>query len=181
MKTPIILALMMAVFFGHPIQNAGRNYNTQAPGVNQEQMTMKTTAENAANSAVNSSEMMKKKKKSKKAYTVTDKKVVPYRILSCAPTLNYTVLRIGNGNRIMFSIRGGNITIPRSVTFDHNSGFSYNVDNKKGFDNVNFPFTCTLNSAVSYMTNPFNNWPSKLNDFKIEINQPGIWEISFNR
>lgn len=181
MKTSIILSLLMAAFLSHPLQKAPRDGSFPAPGINPEQIHERTTL-TSVNSIANIPNMHKKKKKRKKnSHKRKNHKVLPYRVIACAPTLAYTISRIGNENRVMFCINGGNVTIPNSISFEHDSGMFFEIDKKKGFENVQFPFTCSLYTPISYIMNPFNNWPARLNGFKIEIDQPGDWVISFSR
>lgn len=172
----------MAAFLSHPIQKTSGDDNSQVPCTLQKQMYESTTGEPSGYSIANTSTMQKHKKKRKKASRKRkNHKMARYVVISSSPTLSYSVVRIGNEDRVMFCINGGNTTIPGSISFEHDSGVYRELNNKKGFDNVQFPFTCSLFTPVSYITNPFNNWPSRLNGFKIEINQPGDWLISFHR
>jgi hypothetical protein len=101
-------------------------------------------------------------------------KTIPYKVLKANPTVNYTIRKIGAGNRVLFSIRDGLRVLPE-LSFGQNSGNAYSIGNKKGFDNITFPFSCRLSCSVGYL--PI---ATKINDFEIEITQPGTWEISFD-
>jgi hypothetical protein len=101
-----------------------------------------------------------------------------YRVINSAPTLNYTVRKVGNGDKVLFSIKNGLRNLPE-LTFSQNSGTPYKYERKQGFQNVTFPFKCTITSPVNYMTNPMSVKATKINNFEIEIKEAGNWEISF--
>lgn len=101
-----------------------------------------------------------------------------YKILHASPTLQYVVRKVGNGDKIMFSMKNGTRNLPQ-LEFHPSSGAPYKSVRKRGFTNVNFPFTCTISCSGNFMVNRFNDKPSLINDFKIEIREPGNWEISF--
>jgi hypothetical protein len=172
MKTHLLIVLLTAAFLGSPLKTTA--------GQKSDRNLSPNTGTMLENSNAPFSSRDKQKKKKKKSRTPRSKKKMAYRVLGGSPVLSYTVRKIGDGDRVMFSIRGGNTRIPATVTFEVSSGASYWADNKKGYDNVVFPFECTVHTQVGYIQNPFNNWPSKLNDFHIIIYEPGIWEVSFN-
>lgn len=171
----------MVAFISQPISKTTTERNKQAPGNNQEQISVTATEKTSDIPMTNTPENQKKKKRKKKSYKKRNRKSAPYQIISCAPTLSVSVIRIGNGNQVIFCVNNGNARIPGSVNFDYDSGFPRDIDNQRHFENANFPFKCSLYTPISYASNPFTNFPAKLNDFKIEIYQPGIWRISFKK
>lgn len=106
------------------------------------------------------------------------KKGKGYKILKSTPGLNYSVRKIGNGKTITFSVRNGNGTFPRADFFSNN-GYNYSIGKKRVFDNVGFPFKCSISCQVN--NNGRTQLASLLNDFQIEIYEPGTWEISFDQ
>lgn len=107
-----------------------------------------------------------------------DTVTVPYKIIDSAPTLPYTIRKKGNGSRVMFTEKFGARNLP-GVQFYNSSGVEYKIGRKEGFENVTFPFKCTISCSVNFETNRFDYRPSMLNDFEIIIYEPGNWEISF--
>ncbi|MCG6185995.1 hypothetical protein [Maribellus maritimus] len=104
---------------------------------------------------------------------------VAYKVIRSNPTLRYTVRRVGNGSTVLFSINNGKNSIPNYIDFSNNGGVFHVTGNKKGYENITFPFKCEVNSSVNYMVNQFNNKGALLNDFEIEIYEPGFWEVNF--
>ncbi|GGG94952.1 hypothetical protein GCM10011416_10490 [Polaribacter pacificus] len=108
------------------------------------------------------------------------KEKVAYKVISRNPTLKFTIRKIGEQKRVMLSIKNGSKNIPK-MSVIRSSGNSLVMGKKKGYDNVQFPFSISMNAPGNYEVNPFSNTASLLNNFEIEIYEPGYWEISFNR
>jgi len=105
-------------------------------------------------------------------------KKTPYKVVKSNPALKYSIRKIGNGNRVLFFVKNGFQSLPQ-VDFYKDSGVYYKIGKKEGFENVTFPFECSISSSVNYFDHGFDNRPSLLNDFEIVIYEPGNWEISF--
>lgn len=168
MKTLFALWLTLGFLFVSPVQHHQNAVTSQRSTTNQELAIERSNTESST--AVQKKKKRKKKKKSK----------LGYRVLSHAPTLIYNVIRVGNGNRVMFCVKNGIERLPNALSFSQSSGVRHNNENKQGFENVDFPFTCQLTCPVGYSTNKFTNKPPNINDFEIEITEPGDWLISFN-
>lgn len=114
----------------------------------------------------------------KKNIDTIKKEIPPYKIIKSNPALKYSIRKIGNGNKVLFFVKNGVQKLPQ-LDFNKTSGVYYRMGNKEGFDSVTFPFTCSISCSVNYFEHGFDNRPSLINDFKIQINEPGNWEISF--
>ena len=163
MKTYLILFVLTTFLFATPVQNRHESSTTHSVHSSFSQPAQKDNIQK-----------QKKKKKKRKS-----KAKRGYKVISHAPTLIYTVIKVGNGNRVMFCMRNGMGVLPNALSFSQSSGVRYNFENKQGFENVDFPFTCKLSCPVSYRTN-YTNQPPMINDFQIIITEPGDWVVSFN-
>jgi len=108
----------------------------------------------------------------------TIKNTLSYKVIRCTPTLKYTIRKVGEGNRVMFSINNGTRKFPK-FNFTQTSGSEYTIQGKHGFDGITFPFNCIINCPIDYTNNGFSNLASLINDFEVEIMEPGYWEITF--
>jgi len=106
------------------------------------------------------------------------KEPAPYKVIRSTATVKYTIRKIGTGNSVLFSVNNGLRYLPE-IVYTQNNGFFYRSGKKEGFQDVSFPFKCSLNCPVNYMVNAFEPLPALINDFEIEIYEPGNWEISF--
>jgi len=99
----------------------------------------------------------------------------PYRVLNAYSVNRYTVQKIKEGNRVVFSFmqNGSNNTAVYNLTFSPSSGTAVEVGTKKGFENIVFPFIC----KVSYITLNSLKTNSSNVAFEIEIKESGEWEI----
>ncbi|WP_425629623.1 hypothetical protein [Cellulophaga lytica] len=176
MKTQIALfSLILLSLGGSEYTN---NYNLQTPIANQANYKpIKTNVlpnNDKTNSIVKSQNLWKNIKAKD---TVKEKE--NYKILKSNPALKYSIRKIGQGNRVIFSVNNGLRKLP-DLIYNQSSGIYTETNrNKQGFDNVIFPFKCSLSTSVNFNENPFNNIGELLNDFEIEINEPGLWEVSF--
>lgn len=98
-----------------------------------------------------------------------------YEVVRHAPGLNYTIVRVGNGNTVLFARKGGNWDLPE-MTIYQNSGFRMMQGKKKGFKSVSFPFKAYISANVGWS----GDISRQVNDFEIIIYEEGIWQISFN-
>lgn len=108
------------------------------------------------------------------------KKITPsaYRILKSTNVARYSVRKLRDGNRVLFSfIQGGKANESISgLLCSSSSGTDYELGSKKGFDNVAFPYTC----KVTYQfRNPLSSMYTDV-WFEIEIREPGTWEVILN-
>jgi len=99
----------------------------------------------------------------------------PYEVIRSSPGLNFSIRRLGNGNKILFSRKNGLRYLPKMNIYQ-DSGFEIQEEKKKGFDNVSFPFTCKISTEIGFRDKIY----SEINGFEIIIYEDGIWEISFN-
>jgi len=112
--------------------------------------------------------------------TDTLQKNVPYKIIRSTPTVKYSIRKIGNGEKVEFSARHGFRYLPK-LSFEQSSGHFYKNGKKQGFQDVVFPFKCKIVCNVNFFENRFDPLPGLINDFEIEIYEPGNWHISFSR
>ena len=169
MKTQIaLLSLILFSLGGSEYKN---NYILQTPIINQ--ADFKPSKTNVLSNNDKTKELLFLKEKD----SVQEKE--NYKIIKSNPALKYSIRKIGQGNRVLFSVNNGLRKLP-DLTYNQSSGIYTEGDrNKQGFDNVIFPFKCSLTASVNFNENPFNNIGELLNYFEIEINEPGLWEISF--
>ncbi|MFY9151621.1 MAG: hypothetical protein WAO52_06395 [Prolixibacteraceae bacterium] len=100
----------------------------------------------------------------------------PYQIIQSLYVARSTVMKVGEGNRIMFTFMQ-NGTDNYSITdlsFAGNAGTSLNIGRDQGYDNISFPFTC----KVMYVTSNSLRTASYRCVFEVQINQPGQWQVT---
>jgi len=107
------------------------------------------------------------------------KEPAPYKVIRSTATVKYTIRKIGTGNSILFSVNNGLRSLPE-IDYNQNSGFFHRQGRKEGFEDVSFPFECTLNCPINSEVNWNPKRATLINDFEIVIYEPGNWEISFN-
>lgn len=169
MQTLFALWLTLGFLLVSPVQHSQNSVTNQQSTSDRALVTVSSDTGNSV--------YVQKKKKKKKVNKKKSK--MGYRVLSHAPNLIYNVIRIGNGDRVMFCVKNGIERLPNALSYSQSSGVRYNLENKQGFEHVDFPFTCQLTCPVGYSTNKFTNKPPNINGFEIEITEPGDWIISF--
>lgn len=107
------------------------------------------------------------------------KKAVAYKVLYASPTLKYSVTKRGEGDNVLFSIRFRKKNLPRLI-MTPTSGTPYYSLKKKGFENVYFPFKCTIDAFTNYTVSSFDDRALLMNGFEIIIYEPGNWDIVFD-
>jgi hypothetical protein len=108
------------------------------------------------------------------------KKVVPnpYTVLRQESIKRYTVRRLGDGQKVVFSIlQNGNSSVTlNNLNFAPTSGSSFRLGQNHGFENIDFPFECKVSFSAS---NSFSA-PDINVDFELKIVEPGSWEVVLN-
>jgi hypothetical protein len=108
------------------------------------------------------------------------KKIVPnpYTVLRQESVKRYSVRRVGDGNKIIFTItQNGNSSISMTnLNFSPTSGSTYRLGQNHGFENIDFPFECKVTFSVP---NAFQSADINV-DFEIKITEPGSWEVDIN-
>lgn len=186
MKTLITLFSLTLLSFGSSEHKNQINFNLQNLVTDQAECEISKTFVNPIidkTTYVVKKQNFEKKIGSKELFLLismdTLKENIPYKILRNAPTLKYSIRKIGNGNKVMFSVNSGLRKLPE-LNYSQSSGvYTENSRRQQGFENVTFPFKCKLSASINYSENTFNNIGALLNDFEIEIYEPGYWEISF--
>jgi len=107
------------------------------------------------------------------------KEPAPYKVIRSTATVKYTIRRIGTGNSVLFSINNGFGSLPE-IDYTQNSGFFNRRGKKEGFEDISFPFECTLHCPINSEVNRHPHSAALINDFEIVIYEPGNWDISFN-
>ncbi len=101
----------------------------------------------------------------------------PYSIIRTTSVSRYTVIRKGDGNRILFSImQAGNQSSYSNLFLTNDSGTAYSVGAKVGFENIEFPFV----TRVTYTVPSLFGGSSIEVEFEIKIIEPGYWEVTIN-
>lgn len=102
----------------------------------------------------------------------------PYTVIRQESIKRYTVRRVGDGNKITFSIlQNGNSSITlNNFNILPNSGSSFRLGQNHGLENIDFPFECKVTFTT---TNAFQA-PDISVDFEIKIIEPGNWEVVLN-
>lgn len=95
-----------------------------------------------------------------------------YKILYSSPGLSYTIRKRGNEGNSVSITRRGRILDPTKINIIQYDGGG--VETKKGFENVNFPFSFKISTIVNYK----DNFYAELNDFEIIIYEEGVWQIT---
>jgi hypothetical protein len=108
------------------------------------------------------------------------KKIIPnpYTVLRQESIKRYTVRRVGDGQKIVYTIlQNGNSSLTlNNLNFSPTSGSSFRLGQNHGFENIDFPFECKVTFST---TNAFSA-PDMNVDFEIKIIEPGSWEVVLN-
>lgn len=107
--------------------------------------------------------------------------IAAYKVQKRVNIDRYSVRKIGDGNKVKFNfIQIGNRNNIEDLALTGDSGMlfssSYNHSLNEGFDNIKFPFKCT----VTYRTLSKLKFQTFAVRFEILINEPGVWEITLN-
>jgi len=117
----------------------------------------------------------------KESKTRSQEKEKEYKVVKSSPTLKYRVRKLGEGNRVLFSVNYGKTNLPNQMQITTSSGSKFSEGKKQGVEYAEYPLKCTLFCPGNSEVNPMNNMAQKINDFEIEIKEPGTWEITFTR
>jgi hypothetical protein len=102
----------------------------------------------------------------------------PYTVLRKESVSRYSVRRIGDGQKVVFTImQNGSTTFNFSnLLITPSSGSSFRLGQNHGYESIDFPFHCriTFNAQNSYQTGDINV------EFEIQIVEPGSWEVTLN-
>ena len=93
-----------------------------------------------------------------------------------------TVSKVGEGNKVFFIRNKGRSSFLRKSQFKSTSGLfikSGNRGSEKGFQGVEFPATVSIQSFINNDNDSFRSKANVPVIFEVKINEPGIWEISF--
>lgn len=106
------------------------------------------------------------------------KKIAPpqYQIIQSLNIARSTIMKVGNGNRIMFTfMQNGtdNLSIT-DLSFAGDAGTSLNIGRDQGYDNINFPYNC----KIMYVTTNSFRTASYRCIFEVQINEPGQWQVT---
>jgi hypothetical protein len=106
---------------------------------------------------------------------------VAYKVQKRINVERYSVRNVGEGNKIKFSfLQNGNRNniLDLAIVGDSGTKFSssYNQSINEGYENVKFPFKCT----VTYRTLSKLKFQTFDVRFEILILEPGVWDITLN-
>jgi len=103
---------------------------------------------------------------------------VAYNILRIINVNRHTVHRVNNGARVLFSLTQNGVPNNgvANLLMISDSGTYVEIGNKKGFENVVFPFLC----KVTYVTPNAIKTQIYEVTFEITVNNPGDWLITLS-
>lgn len=102
----------------------------------------------------------------------------PYVVYRSTNLVRYSLRRLGDGDKVTFSIQQGGSDNPTvsGLNFFTSSGTSFSVGPKFGNEKVTFPYTCKLTYRTA---NPLRT-ASILCEFEFVITEPGNWEVTLH-
>jgi len=100
---------------------------------------------------------------------------VAFKVVKKTNVSRYTFNKKGAENKVVFTIaKGGGVDYPiEDLYFSNSSGNDYKQSQYYGFDDVKFPFDCT----ISYITRNATNSSKYDVHFDFTIYEPGSWEV----
>ncbi len=102
-------------------------------------------------------------------------KPVAYKVTKKTSVARYTIKKTGEQNKVVFSImRGGTVNSSvEDLLYTNSSGSYYQLSQYHGFNNVEFPFEC----SISYTTMNLTNMTKIDVRFEFKIYEQGAWEV----
>jgi len=108
------------------------------------------------------------------------KKIVPnpYTVLRSSNLIRYSVDRVGEGDRVLFSFKQSGIQNNGvyGLNIFSTSGTTFSIGQKPGYEKITFPvtFKITYNSQNKLKT------AFMLVEFEVVIKEPGEWEVELD-
>lgn len=101
----------------------------------------------------------------------------PYEVKQTTNLDRYTVRKVDSGNKVMINfLKNGARNSVRNLNILVNNGVEVVGGSIRGYENVEFPFSCRL----LYYTSTKLGTSSFEVTFDVVINEPGSWEITLN-